>query len=71
MSQKISNFLCDYQSDHDWCREVGINRRTSARYRNVESPGLPYIKLGGRNYIHVANGREWLAKRTQHRNKAE
>ena len=68
--RRISNFLDGYQLDDDWCREVGITKRTCARYRHTETPGLPYMMLGGRVYIDIQRGREWLAQRTHRRNRA-
>jgi len=69
MTHSTSDFLDGYQLDDDWCREVKASKRTCARYRNVETPGLPFIRLGGRIYINVERGREWLAKRTCYRNR--
>jgi len=66
-----SNFLEGYQLESDWCAEVDVSLRTSQRYRLNEVPGLPYVELGGKIYINIEGGRQWLANRTRRRNVEE
>jgi hypothetical protein len=70
MSLKTSNFLEGYQLEDDWCSEIGVSPRASQRYRLCEIPGLPYVELGGKIYIKIDEGRQWLANRTRRRNTA-
>lgn len=69
MSPKTSNFLDGFQLEDDWCGEVGVTPRTCQRYRLTESPGLPYVVLGGKIYIKLDEGKQWLANRTRRRNR--
>lgn len=63
----VDNLLDDYALEDDCAKAWGVDRRTIARYRN-EPNGLPFMKLGGRVYIHLPGAREWVKRRTIRRN---
>jgi hypothetical protein len=65
--QSTANILDGYVLEEDFARENKISPRTSAEYRKQPN-GLPYALWGGRVYIHVQGGREYLAARTRHPN---
>ncbi len=69
MPAKTSDFLEGFQLEDDWCAEVGVTPRTCQRYRLTEAPGLPYVEFGGKIYIKLDEGRQWLANRTRRRNR--
>jgi len=63
----VDNLLEDYALEEDCAKAWNIDKRTLARYRN-EPGGLPFMKLGGRVYIHLPGAREWVKRRTIRRN---
>jgi hypothetical protein len=40
-----------------------LSPRTIARYRSV---GLPWVRFGGKVYIDLEGGREWLRRQVNH-----
>jgi hypothetical protein len=54
----------EYQLEADWSRDHNVRPRTTMRYRK-EPDGLPWVKFGGRVYIHLPGSREWLKRRTR------
>ena len=62
------NILSDeYVAEDDWASAHNVNRRTVKRYRD-EPDGLPYVRFGGRIFIHNPSAREWLLRRTKRPN---
>ncbi len=55
-------FRDEYMSRADFADELGVHERTVARYQN-EPDGLPHVKIGGKDYIPIRQGREWIARR--------
>jgi hypothetical protein len=63
----VSNLLDDYAPEDALAKSWSVDRRTIARYRN-EPNGLPFMKLGGKVYIHIPGAKEWIRRRTLRRN---
>jgi hypothetical protein len=63
----VEELLSDYALEDDVAERWDVDKRTLARYRN-EPNGLPFMRLGGRIYIHIPGAKEWVKRRTQRRN---
>ena len=66
MSSEV-NFLEGFVPEEDFAQGTEVCRRTIARYRR-QPDGLPYMEWGGRIYIPVNPGREWIQKRVRRAN---
>ena len=60
-------FREEYAPEADFAGELDVTPRTTRRYRN-EPNGLPYLVIGGKIYIPVKAGREWIARRVRQAN---
>lgn len=55
-------FLRDYITEAEFCRQRGISRRTAQRERRLrKSP--PFVKLGAKVYYKLSSVERWLASR--------
>ena len=63
----MANLLEGFQPEQEFADDNGISRRQVARYRN-EPDGLPYMYFGGRVWIDIEGGREWIKRRVINRN---
>jgi hypothetical protein len=59
--------LEDYELEETLAAKWDVSPKTLSRYR-CEPNGLPFMKLGGKVYIHVPGAREWIKRRTVRRN---
>jgi hypothetical protein len=56
-----TSVLPDHVHEDQLAQELGISRRTLARYRG---DGLPYARIGGRIFIHRQGARTFFDNRT-------
>jgi hypothetical protein len=59
-------FLAEYELEESWAPSVGLHPRTSQNYRNQPN-GLPFVRWGGRIWIHKAGGAEFIRSRINRR----
>jgi hypothetical protein len=56
------NILEGYQRETEFAAEHDVTQRTVKRYRS-EPNGLPWLKFGGKVYIHIEGGKQRLRRR--------
>jgi hypothetical protein len=57
-----------YELEETWAKRKNITRRTVARYRD-EPDGLPYLRWGGRIWIHTRLGEDFIRRRITNPNR--
>jgi hypothetical protein len=53
--------LTGYAEKEDFARANKVTSRTLDRYRKRPN-GLPWLAWGGKIYIHIETGKQWLAE---------
>jgi hypothetical protein len=61
------HFLDGFQPERDFAKECGVAQRTVARYRK-EPNGLPWLNFGGKIFIEIEGGKQWLRRRLRQSN---